>query len=267
MGHRIDELPSITTPSDSDKIVVEHDSLTSQITLARLIAAERNRLNQLESALQSMGDGALYMSFLNTSTLTSQVDALPTIGTYFGSIGSYGHQSETGMPDNSDFYIKAQRTSSTGYSKIEAWSVNNVESKHYITSKVGGSWGSWTQIPSRAEIDSINNSFANSLTSSDLISFTPLVGASYGNYGNCYYFKKGNQVHVHVGMSGLTANARNSVFTLPSGYRPISMVCSTGKGGTSYIAYSIITVYTNGEIIISGTDEYAGVDVMFLAAS
>ena len=159
MGHRIDELPVITTPSDSDKIVVEHDNLTSQITLARLIAAERNRLNQLESALQSIGGGALWYSFSTDSTITSQLEALP-VGTYMGKISSYGRQEATGVPNNDSYYVYSQK-----------WTDNNIYIRLTSSTQTGGcyykiknssGWASdWTKEPTRTEITSLNNSLTN----------------------------------------------------------------------------------------------------------
>lgn len=153
MGHRIDELPSIATPSDSDKIVVEHDSLTSQITLARLIAAERNRLNQLESALQTIGasNGTFCHHFGQDSLLINQVDALEysEVSTVFGDISSYGHMDATGVPENSSFYVEV-RIAAAGFKVIELTQVGNGDGK-WARSKNGGTWGDWVRLPSRTD--------------------------------------------------------------------------------------------------------------------
>jgi hypothetical protein len=48
--------------------------------------------------------GSIHVTFSTTSSLTDQLDALQT-GTYLGSILSNGHQTETGVPKNSSFYV------------------------------------------------------------------------------------------------------------------------------------------------------------------
>lgn len=54
------------------------------------------------------------------------------------------------------------------------------------------------------------------------------TGSSYENYGNVYYEKFGNIVHLHIGMSGLSPNSTNNVFTLPSNILPSSVITATG---------------------------------------
>lgn len=269
MGHRIDELPVITTPSDSDKVVVEHDSLTSQITLARLIAAERSRLDQLESALQSIGDGAFEIGFSNTSSILTQAETIMSgqgTGTYFGWLSSYGHQDTVGTPENDNYYVT-----------LNAWNSGNAKlilestahDKVFFKARGGSSgWdANWTKRPGRTEIESINSGFTNAVTSSDKITFTPLVGSAYANYGGCYYYKKGNQVHVHIGMSGLTANSQQDVFNLPSGYKPLGDMVFIGSGGSTYTAFAKAVIYSSGTVRVSSADTYAMIDCFFVYAS
>lgn len=269
MGHRFDELPVVTTPSDSDKLAIEHDSLTSQITLARLIAAERNRLNQLESALQSIGDGAFEVSFSNTSSILTQAETIMSsqgTGTYFGWLSSYGHQDAVGTPENDNYYVTLNVWNS-GNAKLILEST--AHDKVFFKAR-GGSAGwdaNWTKRASRAEITTINGFFMNAVTSSDKITFTPLVGSVYANYGGCYYYKKGNQVHVHIGMSGLTANSQQDVFNLPSGYKPLGDMVFAGTGGLTYTAYAKAAIYANGIVRVSSADTYAMVDCLFVYAS
>ena len=111
--------------------------------------------------------GDFFIVLSNSANITSSAESLEALGTYFGSISSYGHQSETGVPENTNFYFKIQRMGNANYISIELWNVNNVEGGHYIKSKVGGTWGDWVKVPSRSEITSLNNSLANSLKLGD----------------------------------------------------------------------------------------------------
>ena len=105
--------------------------------------------------------GDFFIVLSNSANITSSAESLEALGTYFGSISSYGHQSETGVPENTNFYFKIQRMGNANYISIELWNVNNVEGGHYIKSKVGGTWGDWVKVPSRSEITSLNNSLTN----------------------------------------------------------------------------------------------------------
>ena len=115
--------------------------------------------------------GDFQHSFNNTSTLTSQVDAL-SIGTYFGGISGYGKQTETGLPVNANCYVKAQKYISSTYSVIEIWSINNAQEQHWIIFKNNGTWGSWEHVPARSEITSLNSSLAKTFTIHGDFTFT-----------------------------------------------------------------------------------------------
>lgn len=77
----------------------------------------------------------------NTSTLTSQIDALPANGIYSFYILSYGHQSATDMPTNENYYGLIYR-GSANYVTVVAYVVGK-SVEHYRT-KTNGTWGSWT---------------------------------------------------------------------------------------------------------------------------
>ena len=100
-------------------------------------------------------------------------------------------------------------------------------------------------------------------TSLGKTSFTPTSGSSYSNYGGCYYEKYGRTVHVHVGVSGLTTGTATTIFTLPSGYRPSSMIFGHGTGGAwNNICY--LEVNTSGAVTVRSQGTYCGADVTFL---
>lgn len=130
--------------------------------------------------------GAIHTSFGTSSTLISQIDALP-VGTYVGTISSNGHQTETGVPKNSSFYVNCYKysassvicyiTSFTGISEL------------YFKKCYGGTWDSdWTLVPTRNEITSLNNSLTNSFVT--VISASAAVTVTRNNsyrYGNVLF--------------------------------------------------------------------------------
>ena len=96
------------------------------------------------------------------------------------------------------------------------------------------------------------------------VPFTPSGVSSYAGYGGCYYEKYGNVVHVHVGVSGLTAGGTDyAIFTLPSGYRPPSYVIAHGTGG-SWGNLGYLDIRTDGIIHIRSAGTFCGVDITYL---
>lgn len=93
--------------------------------------------------------------------------------------------------------------------------------------------------------------------------WTPTSGSSYSNYGGCYYEKYGRVVHVHVGVSGLTAGNATNIYTLPSGYRPSSPVYAHGTGGAwNNIGY--LEISTAGVVTARSAGNYCGADITYL---
>lgn len=102
-------------------------------------------------------------------------------------------------------------------------------------------------------------------TTEEQIMFTPTTGASYASFGSCWYSRIGKTVHLHVGLSGLTANTSQMIYTLPVGFRPVSHVAVTGGGGTSYTAVSSLSVLTDGKVEVASVDQYAIADITYPA--
>lgn len=63
------------------------------------------------------------------------------------------------------------------------------------------------------------------ISASDLIAGTPVSG-----WGGCWYYKIGTRVHLHIAVSGVTANTNVQVFTMPSKYRPYGSINAAGRG-------------------------------------
>ena len=114
------------------------------------------------------------------------------------------------------------------------------------------------------QIDAMNST----LTTSDTTTIPAFAGSAYSNYGGCFYFKRGSQVTVHLGLEGLTANTMykskdySTPFYLPSSYRPLYEVTSHGHGGGAQYD-AVIIVEPSGNISIRSTYSYALVDITY----
>lgn len=100
------------------------------------------------------------------------------------------------------------------------------------------------------------------LDSSNINFFTPTSGSAYATYGNCYYYKKSSRVHVHIGISGLTANTNTGIYTLPAGFRPNHFLSGTGIGG-NMSNISIIQIDSSGLITVRSPQAYALIQIDF----
>lgn len=100
------------------------------------------------------------------------------------------------------------------------------------------------------------------LDSTNIIPITPTSGSNYSTYGDCYYYKKGSRVHVHIGISGLTANTNTAIFTLPTGFRPNHFLSGTGIGA-SMSNISVIQIDINGGITVRSPNQYALIQIDF----
>ena len=111
-----------------------------------------------------------------------------------------------------------------------------------------------------ADIIAVND--ANVLCNAQIISPTLSVGVNWANYGNCYYYKVGHRVTVHIGVSQIAASTRQTLWYLPAGYRPRATAIATGIGGdTQYI--SKVHVASSGSVLVWSQSSYALVEVSF----
>lgn len=94
---------------------------------------------------------------------------------------------------------------------------------------------------------------------------TLINGTPYNTFGGVYYWKDGNRVHVHLGISGLTINSKKDVYTLPQGFRPDKQTTMViGDGSQTGIA--IITITEGGKISVSPNNQaYCLGDIEFTA--
>lgn len=107
-------------------------------------------------------------------------------------------------------------------------------------------------------IDELNRKL--NVSAADIISFTPLAGQNYPNWGGCYYYTSGIRVHVHLGIQALPANKVATVFTLPEALRPKNRILSIGSSG-SFPGISRTEISLDGGINVTSQDSYVAADI------
>lgn len=100
-------------------------------------------------------------------------------------------------------------------------------------------------------------------TDVDKTEFTPTNSTSYSTYGNCYYERHGSIVHVHIGVSGLTANATTIIASLPSAIIPSTKILACGMGG-SFTLGAICRIEGNGSVQVCSEGTYALCDFVYM---
>lgn len=103
--------------------------------------------------------GDLYYAFDVTTPITTQLENLPN-GTYIGSIDSYGHQAETGVPTNNSYYVYARKTSSANIF-VSLVGVSQSGYEYYKIKSTQGWAADWTQIPTRSEVNTMKAKTTN----------------------------------------------------------------------------------------------------------
>lgn len=94
--------------------------------------------------------------------------------------------------------------------------------------------------------------------------FTPSSGSSYAGYGGCYYEVYGKLVHIHLGISGLTANTGTVVYCMPEYLRPSSLVIAQGTSGSVGSQVIVELSSTNGNLLVSPSSTYCGADIYYI---
>lgn len=103
-------------------------------------------------------------------------------------------------------------------------------------------------------------------SSPEVINITPISGSNYSEYGNCYYYKKGSRVHIHIGIQGLTGGVNTTISILPSGYQPSSLISAIGFGA-AWSEKAVLLITQNGELNVQSEGSYAMIDVEYDAFS
>lgn len=91
-----------------------------------------------------------------------------------------------------------------------------------------------------------------------LANFTQPTLSNGSHYANgCRYIKIGAFVYLYIDVKfSSTPTSNTLLFTLPSGYRPVSFSEISVSGGSNYNAKAQCTIGTNGEVRVSSVDSY-----------
>ena len=101
------------------------------------------------------------------------------------------------------------------------------------------------------------------LSNKSKTTFSPTNGASWANYGGCYYEVYGQFIHVHLGIGSLTANTNTVVYTLPTSIAPSTMIFGTGIGN-NLSTMSRAHISTSGAITVNSAATYCGAELYYL---
>lgn len=112
--------------------------------------------------------------------------------------------------------------------------------------------------------DYIDSSINAPIKSSEVVTIPDSALAVGSNWSEgCSYVKRNGLIILHLALKGLTANDRNTVYTLPSNCRPSFEIVGAGMGGLSYTAFAQATITTGGVIHVSSVDTYARIHLMY----
>lgn len=128
----------------------------------------------------------------------------------------------------------------------------------------------FTGIPTAptAEVGTSNTQIATTKFVNDEINqktrvdFTTATGANYANYGGCYYENWGRLVHIHIGVSGLTAGSGNTIYTMPNSLKPSETIFTLGSSGTTG-KYVSVETRASGQVVVYPEFTYCGADVYY----
>ena len=161
---------------------------------------------------------------------------------------------------NAQAMISDEFDSGTSYTTGDYCIYENVLYK-FTSDKSAGAWDS-----GKVAATNIDTELSSLNSSPDVINIILISGANYSGYGNCYYYKKGSRVHIHIGIQGLTEDTSTTIAVLPAGYRPSSVILAIGFG-SSWTEKATLLVTQNGELNIQSEGTYAMADVEYDAFS
>lgn len=203
-----------------------------------------------------IGNGTAYDARSNALTIDWNGNVNIASGAKYKINGTNLSASDVGALSASDKYTR----SSAG---TLDWT-NNAEGDTKIMMKSGVAYwnGAYSGTSSNLKY-SANGEIIGTNTATSKTTFTPTSGSSYSSYGGCYYEKWGKVVHVHIGVSGLTASTATNIYTLPTGYRPTSPIFAYGTSG-SWNSIAYVEIRTDGVINVRSVGNYCGADVSFM---
>lgn len=149
------------------------------------------------------------------------------------------------LSTSSDTFCYQRLTESTGPTVY-------VRAYRYATSE----WTDWKRILT-----------ADALTTVDISTYLPTGVSAVTNQGGCYYDHRNGIVHIHIAVSGLTANTNaNLTSVIPSALRPATVVTGVGFAGavTTEAMSKAVLNNSNGTITINSTTTSARIDMYYM---
>lgn len=139
---------------------------------------------------------------------------------------------------------------------------DNTDYGSCILTGMTGSFGTHILRFSGSTIVELRRVTTNAVAKTDVTSLQS--GSPYASYGGCYYEVCGNIVHIHIGVSGITAGGTTgtTVFTMPEGLRPSTEHVSTGIGADRS-KISNIFVNSTGAVSIYSQSTSAMCDIKY----
>ena len=90
----------------------------------------------------------------------------------------------------------------------------------------------------------------------------PSNASNWTTNGGCWYYKIGTRVHLHIAVTGLTANTNTVVRTMSAGRRPVDTVFAAGRGQTGS-DFASMWVSSDGKVTVRSTTTYAAIDIEY----
>lgn len=196
--------------------------------------------------------GDLYYTFDVTTPITTQLENLPN-GTYIGSIDSYGHQAETGVPANNSYYVYARKTGGSNMF-ISLVGVNQSGYEYYKIKSTQGWASDWTQVPTRAEITSLQNNIRECASISGSGSKT----LTFSGGARALVALTGTSVERTALWSVFVGSSGSSIYAIPMGSVGSALSISTSApsltitstAGSSYIQPICVLMF-EGTVTVS----------------
>ena len=229
--------------------------------------------------------GEIYIRIFRTSSWESWYKVQTSLASESGNVAQW-LKASVGRPSSLDFpHIydgdKVHCRLDISSSALSG-GVNSIFGEGYVLTFMWDNSGSWDtqfylpdadgkEIGFRTHNHSTNQWSAVKRLCTNEIKLTTITSLQNGaspysssGYGGCFYEVSNNLLHLHLGVSGLTANTLKQIYTMPSGYRPATLANGMGYGSSFAIDHSCkVRVTTAGVVEIVSTDAYACADVWY----
>lgn len=117
-------------------------------------------------------------------------------------------------------------------------------------------WGTWHALALKSDIDAKASfsEFTNVTLDSGITAYND-IGIKVASH-NSFVF-------LIMYITGLTANTRRKVATIPEGFRPLHSTSYAGFGGSSYTSRAVVSIMSDGNVYVVSEDTYAQISVVY----